>query len=97
VGSVPFEEFVPLEYRQQLSVGVQNKRTLASFSPGKSNQWKQAATLNGRPYIVGHVPRGLNYRKEEFEGPLQGNYSSTKMISLGCDEICSAIVTALQG
>jgi hypothetical protein len=78
-------------------VGVQNKRTLASFSPGKLNQWKQAATLNGRPYIVGHVPRGLNYREEEFEGPLRGNNSSTRMISLGCDEICSAIVTALQG
>jgi hypothetical protein len=81
-----FEEFVPLEYRQQLSAGVQNKRTLGSFfSPGKSKQWKQAATLNGRPYVVGHVPRGLNSREEEFEGLLRGNNSSTKMISLGRD------------
>ena len=81
-----FEEFVPLEYRQQLSAGVQNKRTLASFfSPGKSKQWKQAPTLNGRPYVVGHVPRGLNHREAEFEGLLQGDNSSTKVISLGRD------------
>jgi hypothetical protein len=77
---------VPLEYRQQLSAGVQNKRTLASFfSPSKSKQWKQAPTLNGRPYVVGHVPRSLNYREAEFEGLLQGNNSSTKVISLGRD------------
>ncbi|KAH9987661.1 hypothetical protein BJV74DRAFT_978753 [Russula compacta] len=81
-----FEEFVPLEYRQQLSAGVQNKRTLASFfSPGKTKQWKQAATLNGRPYVVGHVPRSLNSREAEFEGLLRGNNSSTKIISLGRD------------
>jgi len=80
------EEFVPLEYRQQLSAGVQNKRTLGSFfSPGKTNQWKQAATLNGRPYVVGHVPRSLNSREAEFEGLLRGNNSSTKVISLGRD------------
>ena len=81
-----FEEFVPLEYRQQLSAGVQNKRTLASFfSPGKTKQWKQATTLNGRPYVVGHVPRGLSSREVEFEGLLRGNTSSTKIISLGRD------------
>jgi len=81
-----FEEFVPLEYRQQLSAGVQNKRTLASFfSPGKPKQWKQAAMLHGRPYVVGHVPRGLNSREEELEGLLRGNSGSTKMISLGRD------------
>ncbi|KAI0280241.1 hypothetical protein BC826DRAFT_1191647 [Russula brevipes] len=52
-----FEEFVPLEYRQQLSAGVQNKRTLGSFfSPGRTKQGKQAATLDGRPYALGHVP-----------------------------------------
>ena len=81
-----FEEFVPLEYRQQLSAGVQSKRTITSFfSPGKSKQWKQAPTLNGRPYVVGHVPRGLNHREAEFEGLLQGDNSSTKVISLGRD------------
>jgi len=81
-----FEEFVPLEYRQQLFAGVQNKRTLTSFfSPGKTKQWKQAATLNGRPYVVGHVPRSMNSREAEFEGLLRGNNSSTKVISLGRD------------
>lgn len=81
-----FEEFVPLEYRQQLSAGAQNKRTLASFfSPGKTKQWKQAPTLNGRPYVVGHVPRSLNSREVEFEGLIRSNNGSTKMISLGRD------------
>jgi hypothetical protein len=89
---------VPLEYRQQLSAGVQNKRTLASFfSPSKSKQWKQAATLNGRPYVVGHVPRGLNYREAEFEGLLQGNNSSTKVISLGRDGPVKRDVTHSEG
>ena len=74
------------EYRQQLSAGVQNKRTLTSFfSPGKTKQWKQAATLNGRSYVVGHVPRGPNSREAEFEGLLRGNNGSTKVISLGRD------------
>jgi len=77
---------VPLEYRQQLSAGVQNKRTLGPFfSPAKTKQWKQAATLNGRPYVVGHVPRSLNSLEAEFEGLLRGNNSSTKVISLGRD------------
>jgi len=80
-----FEEFVPLEYRQQLSAGVQNKTTLASFSPGKTKPLKQAATLNGRPYVVGHVSRSLNSREAEFEGLLRGDNSSTKVISLGRD------------
>ena len=89
---------MPLEYRQQLSAGVQNKRTLASFfSPGKSKQWKQAPTLNGRPYVVGHVPRGLNYREAEFEGLLQGNNSSTKVISLGRDGPVKREVTHSEG
>jgi len=92
-----FEEFVPLESRQQLSVGVQNKRTLASFfSPGKSN-WKQAAMLNGRPYVVGHVSRGLNSHEEEFEGLLRGNNSLMKMISLGRDVPVKREVTHSEG
>jgi len=41
--------------------------------------------LHGRPYVVGHVPRGLNSREEELEGLLRGNSGSTKMISLGRD------------
>ena len=93
-----FEEFVPLEYRQQLSAGVQNKRTLGSFfSPGKTKQWKQAATLNGRPYVVGHVPRSLNSREAEFEGILRGNNSSTKVISFGRDGPVKRDVTHPEG
>ncbi|KAI0067395.1 hypothetical protein BV25DRAFT_1819719 [Artomyces pyxidatus] len=77
-----FEEFVPLEYRQQLSAGVQSKRRLASFfSPNKAKQWKPAATLNGRPYVVGHVPKSPTYREVEFEGLLRSNQSATKIIS----------------
>jgi len=81
-----FEEFVPLGYRQQLSAGVQNKRTLDSFfSLGKTKQWRQAVALNGRPYVVGHLLRSLNSREAEFEGLLRGNNSSTKVIPLGHD------------
>ena len=50
------------------------------FSPGKK-QWKQAATLNGRPYVVGHVPQSPSYQEVEFEGLLHGT-TSTKVISL---------------
>ncbi|EGN97329.1 hypothetical protein SERLA73DRAFT_169698 [Serpula lacrymans var. lacrymans S7.3] len=45
-------------------------------------QWKPAATLNGRPYVVGHVPRSPSYREVEFEGLIRGNGSSTKVLSL---------------
>lgn len=76
-----FEEFVPLEYRQQLAVTSSNRRRLPSlFSPGRK-QWKQAATLNGRPYVVGHVPQSPSYQEVEFEGLLHGT-TSTKLISL---------------
>ncbi|KAF9466768.1 hypothetical protein BDZ94DRAFT_1157316 [Collybia nuda] len=79
-----FEEFVPLEYRQQLAVTSSTRRRLPSLfsQSGKSKQWKQAATLNGRPYVVGHVPRSPSYREVEFEGLLRGG-SATKVISLG--------------
>ena len=79
-----FEEFVPLEYRQQLAGTTTSRRRLPSlFSPSsKSKQWKPAATLNGRPYVVGHVPRSPSYREVEFEGLLRGNASATKVISL---------------
>jgi len=81
-----FEEFVPLKYRQQLSEGVQNKRMLAPFfSPGNTKRWKQAATLNGRHYLVGHVRRSLSSRETESEGHLRGNNSSTEVISFGRD------------
>jgi len=83
---IRFKEFVPLEYRQLSSVSVQNKRTLTSFfSPGKTKQWKQAATLNGCPYVVGPVPQSLDSREAEFKGRLRRNGSSTKVILIGRD------------
>ncbi|KAG2018613.1 hypothetical protein CC2G_008031 [Coprinopsis cinerea AmutBmut pab1-1] len=77
-----YEEFVPLEYRQQLALPSKSRRRLPSlFSPSSKKQWKPAATLNGRPYVVGHVPRSPSYREVEFEGLLQGS-GGTKVISL---------------
>ncbi|KAI0034802.1 hypothetical protein K488DRAFT_77022 [Vararia minispora EC-137] len=76
-----FEEFVPFEYRQQLSAGVQNKRRIPFlFSTSKSKPWKPAATLNGRPYVVGATPTSPSVREVEFEGLLRGNQSMTKVI-----------------
>ncbi|KAG6841180.1 hypothetical protein C0991_001106 [Blastosporella zonata] len=79
-----FEEFVPLEYRQQLAIPPSTRRRLPLlFSPSsKSKAWKQAATLNGRPYVVGHVPHSPSYREVEFEGLLRGG-GGTKVITLG--------------
>ncbi|KAH9896000.1 hypothetical protein C8Q73DRAFT_789784 [Cubamyces lactineus] len=79
-----FEEFVPAEYRQQLANAGVHRRRLPSFFTGttKSKQWKPAPTLNGRPYVVGHVPHSPSYREVEFEGLLRSNGSSTKVISL---------------
>ncbi|KAF8621948.1 hypothetical protein AX15_007381 [Amanita polypyramis BW_CC] len=79
---VLFEEFVPLEYRQKLAQSSSTRRKLPSlFLSPKSKQWKPAATLNGKPYVVGHVPRSPSYREVEFEGLLHGD-STTKVISL---------------
>ncbi|KIL59331.1 hypothetical protein M378DRAFT_85208, partial [Amanita muscaria Koide BX008] len=78
--AVLFEEFVPIEYRQMLSQSSTAKRRLPSLFASKSKQWKPAATLNGRPYEVGHVPRSPSYREVEFEGLLQAE-NSTKVIS----------------
>lgn len=78
-----FEEFVPLEYRQQLaSPGRARRRIPSLFSSGSKKQWKPAATLNGRPYVIGHVPNSPSYREVEFEGLLRDNGSVTKIISL---------------
>ncbi|KAH9850430.1 hypothetical protein C2E23DRAFT_835083 [Lenzites betulinus] len=79
-----FEEFVPAEYRQQLASIGQTRRRLPSLFSGtaKSKQWKPAPTLNGRPYVVGHVPHSPSYREVEFEGLLRSNGSATKVISL---------------
>ena len=84
--TVFIKEFVPLEYCQKLSAGVQNKRTLTSFfSPGKTKKWKQATTLNGHPYMVSHLPRGVDSREVEFEGLLCSHNNLTRLISLGHD------------
>lgn len=78
-----FEEFVPWEYREQLAASSTGRRRLPSLfsSSSKSKQWKPAPTLNGRPYVVGHVPQITNFRELEFEGLLQAS-SPTKVISL---------------
>ncbi|THH32670.1 hypothetical protein EUX98_g1528 [Antrodiella citrinella] len=78
-----FEEFVPLEYRQQLAeVGPTRRRLPSLFGSHKQKQWKPPATLNGRPYVVGHVPKSPSYREVEFEGLLRSNGSATKLLSL---------------
>ncbi|KAF8803980.1 hypothetical protein BYT27DRAFT_7108311 [Phlegmacium glaucopus] len=77
---IVFEEFVPLEYRQQLAITSSSRRRLPYLFYNKK-QWKQAATLNGRPYVVGHVPQTPSYREVEFEGLLHGT-TATKVISL---------------
>ncbi|KAG6897989.1 hypothetical protein C0992_007943 [Termitomyces sp. T32_za158] len=82
---VLFEEFVPLEYRQQLALPASStRRRLPSLfgSGNKTKGWKQAPTLNGRPYVVGHVPHSPTYREVEFEEILRAE-AGTKVISLG--------------
>ncbi|PFH49544.1 hypothetical protein AMATHDRAFT_76152 [Amanita thiersii Skay4041] len=93
---VLFEEFVPLEYRQKLAQSSTSRRRLPSFFSPKSKQWKQAATLNGRPYVVGHVPRSPSYREVEFEGLLREE-TPTKILSLTSPtpRVVSTISTAL--
>ncbi|KAL4076628.1 hypothetical protein V8B97DRAFT_2004350 [Scleroderma yunnanense] len=81
--AVLFEEFVPLEYRQQLAKVSGTKRRLPFFFSAtmKSKQWKPAATLNGRPYVIGHVPKSPSYREVEFEGLLRSNGSKVLTLS----------------
>jgi hypothetical protein len=84
-----FEEFVPSEYRQQLAAqGAKKKSRRGLFSLASSanntkhtKEWKQAPTLNGRPYVLGTVPHSPNYREVEFESLLRGNASKTRLIS----------------
>jgi len=73
---------VPLEYREQLAIKSSSRRRLPSlFSNSGKKQWKPAATLNGRPYVIGHVPVAPSPREVEFEGLLHGN-NSTRILSL---------------
>lgn len=78
-----FEEFVPLEYRQQLREVDSSRRRLPSlFGTSSRKEWKPATTLNGRPYVVGHVPHSPSYREVEFEGLLRSDGSQTKILTL---------------
>ena len=66
------------------------------FSPSsKSRPWKPAATLNGRPYVVGHVPKSPTLREVEFEGMLRSNGS--KILSLSKAAPMVTISPATQG
>ena len=75
---------MPLEYRQQLlgNAGKRNRLPSLFSNSGKNKQWKQASTLNGRPYTPGTVPRSPTYREVEFEGLLRGD-GATKHLTLG--------------
>ena len=90
-----FEEFVPLEYRQQLAKDSGTKRRLPFlFSPSsKSRPWKPAATLNGRPYVVGHVPKSPTFREVEFEGMLRSNGSKILSLSKAAPTVTISPVT----
>ncbi|CAL1701755.1 unnamed protein product [Somion occarium] len=89
-----FEEFVPLEYRQQLAESGNSRRRLPSLFGNSKKQWKPATTLNGRPYVIGHVPRSPSYREVEFEGLLRSNGSATKILSLKTPERRAPTITS---
>nr|GAT57935.1 predicted protein [Mycena chlorophos] len=87
---VLYEEFVPREYRLALA-GVAppgTRRRLPSFFtpstvPGGGKAWKQAPTLNGRPYVLGATPMATaSSRDLDFDSMLRAQGQSTKMISL---------------
>lgn len=107
---VLFEEFVPAEYRQAL-MQQGNKPKLRTrlpslLSPGKNKggkQWKQAATLNGKPYTIGATPSpragsslGMGMREAEFERMLLGGGAVTKVITLD-GAARAAATTSAQG
>lgn len=82
-----FEEFVPREYREQLTA-PKKKRLFARpgiFSSDSSSkkQWKPAPTLNGRPYVIGSTPQPPSAdRAADFESMLLNSESATKLMSL---------------
>ena len=82
-----FEEFVPREYREQLTA-PKKKRLFARpaiFSSDSSSkkQWKAAPTLNGRPYVIGSTPQPpASDRAADFESLLRSSESTTKVITL---------------
>ncbi|KAF7293338.1 F-box domain-containing protein [Mycena kentingensis (nom. inval.)] len=87
---VLYEEFVPREYRLALA-GVAppgTRRRLPSFFtpstvPGGGKTWKQAPTLNGRPYVLGATPIVTGSTRDlDFDSMLKAQ-NGTKVISLG--------------
>ena len=63
-----YEEFVPSEYRAQLT--APKRRLRLPFTQRSQRQWKPAQTLNGRPYAIGAVPRSPSQRELDFENML---------------------------
>ncbi|KAG9096851.1 hypothetical protein FRC06_008265 [Ceratobasidium sp. 370] len=78
-----FEEFVPREYRDQLT-NPKKKRNALGFSV-KPKQWKPATTLNGKPYTSGMPPRSPGYGISEFDAMLKSSKGVTRRISAGDD------------
>ena len=100
-----FEEFVPYEYRASL-LAQDSKPTIRTrlsipslLSPSKKSKgWKPAPTINGRPYVVGTVPRSPNAREAEFERLLAGGGGAmTKVITLDSAAVGSTRLRPMDG
>ncbi|KAJ7430346.1 hypothetical protein B0H11DRAFT_1764435, partial [Mycena galericulata] len=86
---VLYEEFVPREYRLALAGAAPpgTKRRLPSLfspaAPSGGKVWKQAQTLNGRPYVLGATPSVTGSSRElDFDSMLRAQ-GGTKILSLG--------------
>ncbi|KAG8778196.1 hypothetical protein FRC12_025108 [Ceratobasidium sp. 428] len=77
-----FEEFVPREYRDQLT-NPKKKRNALGFSV-KPKPWKPAQTLNGKPYASGMPPHSPGYGTTDFDAMLNSR-GVTRKISAGDD------------
>ena len=77
---VLYEEFVPSEYRAQLTAPKRRLRLPFVGARTGAHKWKPATTLNGRPYAVGTVPRSPSQRELDFETMLAG--APTRVISV---------------
>ncbi|KAJ7612952.1 hypothetical protein DFH06DRAFT_1109345 [Mycena polygramma] len=90
---VLFEEFVPREYRLALAGAAPpgtRRRLPALFSPSSpptgGKTWKQAQTLNGRPYVLGATPTVTGSTRElDFDSMLRAQ-GGTKVLSLGAKQ-----------
>jgi hypothetical protein len=78
-----FEEFVPREYRDQLT-NPKKKRNALGFTV-KPKQWKPAQTLNGKPYTSGMAPQSPGFGASEFDAMLKSTRGMTRKISAGDD------------